>query len=58
MPVDQILKLLQSLGLSPLEILTVIGLVVVYRKNEALYSQVIRLQESLDACLSKISPQK
>ena len=56
MDIDAILKALQALGLSPLEILTVVGIVVVYRKNEQLFAQVLQLQHSLDECVGKIRP--
>lgn len=58
MDLGSILKTLQSLGLSPLEILTIIALIILYRKNETLYAEVLSLEHSLDECITKISPPK
>lgn len=55
MTLDDLLKLLTALGLSPLEVLTVVALVLVYRKNEALWQQVTKLQQSLDDCIDGLT---
>lgn len=54
MSIDEVLKLLTSLGISPLEILTIIALVVVYRKNEDLWNEVMKLRDTLDECVGKL----
>lgn len=56
MNLEEILKVLTALGLSPLEIFTVIALIIVYNKNNELWTTVLHMKDSLDECLGKIKP--
>jgi alkylhydroperoxidase/carboxymuconolactone decarboxylase family protein YurZ len=47
MDVKQILDWLASLGLTPLEVLTVIAVIVLYRDNRMLMDRVKTLEETM-----------
>jgi hypothetical protein len=52
MDLEAILRFLQSLGLSPIEILTLVTVVILYRDNRLLFDRLWELEKALAECIA------
>ena len=56
MDLQPVIDFLLKLGLTPLEILTLIAVVVLYRDNRMLLDRLTAAEKSIEDCVKKVAP--
>lgn len=56
MDLQPVIDFLLKLGLTPLELLTIVAVVVLYRDNRMLLDRLTTAEKSIEDCVKKIVP--
>lgn len=56
MDLQPVIDFLLKLGITPLELLTIVAVVVLYRDNRMLFERLTSAEKSIEECVKKVQP--